>query len=417
MLSNKQRQILAFPYTKYSALICDGAIRSGKTALMVLAFVDDAMRRYSGQRFAICGKTVDSTTKNVIAPYIAMTYAQERYRINWRRAEKQLIISDGRHENIFEVFGGKDEASFMLIQGRTLAGVLLDEVALMPKSFVEQALARCSVAGSRFWFNCNPAGPTHWFYLEWILKKKDRNALYLHFELEDNPSLDKEVIRRYHAMYSGVFFDRYIRGQWVSADGIIYDGFDRAKHVVPADMLPETVGAYFVSSDFGIQNATVFLLWQRMRDCDTWVCLREYYYSGRDKKRQKTVSELADGLTEMLAGIVPERVIVDPSAAALIVELKRRGYRTKEADNAVMDGISDVSTLLGADRLLFSSLCRNTIEEFGLYCWDERAANRGEDKPVKEHDHAMDAVRYFVRTRKLVRRSDAKPYQSILERM
>lgn len=225
MLSKKQRQILAFPFTHFDALICDGAIRSGKTALMAVAFVDDAMRRFNNQRFAICGKTVESAVKNVVEPYQAMAYATDKYRIRWRRADKQLIVSDGKNENVFEVFGGKDESSFMLIQGRTLAGVLLDEVALMPRSFVEQALARCSVTGSRFWFNCNPGPPGHWFYQEWICKAKKHNALHLHFYLEDNPSLSEEIIQRYHAMYTGVFYKRYIKGLWVAADGAVYPQF------------------------------------------------------------------------------------------------------------------------------------------------------------------------------------------------
>ena len=138
---------MAFPFTNYDALIADGAIRSGKTVFMMLSFVDDAMRRYNNQRFGICGKTVDSTVKNLIMPYISLTYAKDKYRIQWKRTDKILVVSDGRHENIFEVFGGKDESSFSLIQGRTLAGVLLDEVALQPRSFVEQACARCSVDG------------------------------------------------------------------------------------------------------------------------------------------------------------------------------------------------------------------------------------------------------------------------------
>ena len=148
-ISHKQIQIMAFPYTNYDALICDGAIRSGKTVFMIVAFVEDAMRRYNHQRFGICGKTVDSTIKNIIEPYIRMTRSSQKFQLQWKRADKVLIVSDGWHENVFEVFGGKDESSFALVQGRTLAGVLLDEVALQPRSFVEQACARCSVDGSK----------------------------------------------------------------------------------------------------------------------------------------------------------------------------------------------------------------------------------------------------------------------------
>ena len=233
-ISHKQKQILAFPYTKYDALIADGAIRSGKTTFMVVAFVDDAMRRYNRQRFGICGKTVDSAVKNIIMPYMAMTLPKEKYSIQWRRTDKLLVVTRGDVENYFEVFGGKDESSFALIQGRTLAGVLFDEVALQPRSFVEQALARCSVSGSKFWFNCNPGAPTHWFYTEWVRQPEKHNAVHLHFQLRDNPALDENIIERYERMYSGVFYDRYIRGLWVVAEGLIYPMFGTGS-IVPTE--------------------------------------------------------------------------------------------------------------------------------------------------------------------------------------
>ena len=147
MVSKKQQMILAFPFTGFQALICDGAVRSGKTVFMMIGFVDDAMRRYDRQRFGICGFTIDSAVKNIILPYLALAYARGRYSLQWKSGEHTLIVSDGVRENRFEVFGGRDDAAYMTIQGRTLAGVLFDEVALQTRSFVEQALARCSVEG------------------------------------------------------------------------------------------------------------------------------------------------------------------------------------------------------------------------------------------------------------------------------
>lgn len=408
-ISERQKKILAFPYSSYDALICDGAVRSGKTSIEVVAFVDWAMREFSGQRFGICGKTVDSATKNIIVPYISMSYAKQRYTLRWRRSDKLLEVKRGAVTNWFEVFGGKDESSFALIQGRTLAGVLLDEVALMPESFVNQALARCSVDGARLWFSCNPDNPNHWFYKDWIKRHRERNALYLHFAMTDNPSLSEKTLERYKSMYSGVFYQRYILGEWVAAEGLVYPMFDEKRHVTKE--LPETEGDYYVSSDFGIQNATVFLLWRREKGSDRWVCLNEYYYSGREEKRQKTVGELAEGLSDMLGDIVPKRIIVDPSAAALIAELRKRGYHTQNANNDVLNGISDICTMLNKDRLLFSFKCENTIKEFELYMWDDKAAQRGEDAPVKENDHAMDAIRYFVKTLNLVRKDGNSEYK------
>lgn len=225
MISPKQAKILAFPYSKYDALICDGAVRSGKTSIMMWAFVRWAMENFSGQRFGVCGRTVDSCTKNIIVPFTTMSLAKERYIIRWRRGDKVMEVRRGAVTNYFEVFGGKDEASYTLIQGRTLAGVLLDEVVLMPRSFVAQALARCSVDGAKLWFSCNPGSPHHWFYQEWIKRHRERNALYLRFEMRDNPGLSEKTLARYENMYAGIFYDRYVRGRWVAAEGVVYKDF------------------------------------------------------------------------------------------------------------------------------------------------------------------------------------------------
>ena len=234
MISSKQRKIIAFPYSKYDALICDGAVRSGKTSIMMWSFVRWAMENFSGHRFGVCGRTVDSCTKNIIVPFTAMSLAKERYIIRWRRGDKVMEVRRGAVTNYFEVFGGKDEASYTLIQGRTLAGVLLDEVVLMPRSFVEQALARCSVDGAKLWFSCNPGSPHHWFYQEWIKRHRERNTLYLHFEMKDNPGLSERTLERYENMYAGIFYDRYVRGLWVAAEGIVYKDFanDTEKYLI-----------------------------------------------------------------------------------------------------------------------------------------------------------------------------------------
>lgn len=226
-LSQKQLEILRFRRTHYDFLICEGSVRSGKTSLMTVGFHDDAMERFNGQRFGICGKTVDSAIKNIIEPYISMRYVKESYQVKWSRSSKTLTLTKGNVTNIFEVFGGKDESSYMLIQGRTLAGCLIDEVVLQPKSFVDQAVIRCSVTGSKIWFSCNPAAPSHWFYQEWVLKadKGEINAKHLHFVLWDNPGLSEETIHKYETAFTGVFYQRYVLGRWVAAEGIIYQVF------------------------------------------------------------------------------------------------------------------------------------------------------------------------------------------------
>lgn len=387
-ISNKQKQILAFPFTKYDALIADGAIRSGKTVFMMVAFVDDAMRRFNNQRFGICGKTVDSTVKNIITPYVGLNYAKEKYAITWKRTDKLLVISDGEHENIFEIFGGKDESSFMLIQGRTLAGVLFDEVALQPQSFVEQALARCSVEGSRFWFNCNPDVPNHWFYQSWVQKPKEHNALHLHFELEDNPSLSEKIINRYKTMYSGVFYRRYILGEWCVAEGLVYDfGEDNITDEIPKS------GEYYLSIDYGTMNPFSCGLWCVLGG--KAVRIKEYYYSGRGEKVMKTDEEYCDEVDKLTKDYTISKVIVDPSAASFIASLRKRGYSVQKANNDVIDGIRRTSVYLKEGKVLIHRNCADAIREFGLYRWDDKST---EDKVIKENDHAMDEIRYFCNT-------------------
>lgn len=388
-ISDKQKKILAFQYSDYDALICDGAIRSGKTSIMTLAFIDWAMANYSNQRFGICGKTVDSAIKNIITPYITMNYAKRKYAIRWRKAEKVLEVSRGAARNYFEVFGGKDESSYMLIQGRTFAGVMLDEVALMPESFVNQALARCSVSGARLWFSCNPSSPNHWFYKGWIQRHKERNALYLRFAMQDNPSLDDVTLARYNSMYSGVFHDRYILGKWVVAEGLVYPMFDNVVETKdrPYDM-------YYVSMDYGIQNPTAMLLFGRYDG--VWYGLREYYHSGRETNEQKTDQQYYDELEKLCGDIQPRNLIIDPSASSFIALCRqKKRFKVWPANNAVVEGIANVAPMLKEKTLLFNDCCERTISEFGLYSWDGKAM---EDRPIKENDHAMDALRYFVNT-------------------
>lgn len=410
MISDKQKKILAFPYSKYDALICDGAVRSGKTSIMMWAFVDWAMREFSGQRFGICGKTVDSASKNIIVPFISMSRAKERYTLRWRRADKILEVRRGAVTNFFEVFGGKDESSFMLIQGRTLAGVLLDEVALMPRSFVEQALTRCSVDGAKLWFSCNPDSPQHWFYLEWIKRHKERNALYLHFEMTDNPGLSQKTLERYQSMFTGVFYDRYIRGLWVVAEGLIYPMFGDGNIV---DEVPES-GEYYISCDYGTLNPFSAGLW--CWDGKHATRVREYYYSGRDERSNKTDEEYYTELEKLAGDLSVKSVIVDPSAASFIEVIRRhKRFRVQKAVNDVIPGITTTSRYIQDGTIKVHRSCKDSIREFGLYRWDEKAT---EDKPIKENDHAMDEIRYFVMTvlRHKMRKAGQPQYIPLWER-
>lgn len=375
-------------YRDCDALICDGAVRSGKTMSMTLGFMLWANTKFTDMAFAICGKTVTSLRRNVITPYMKML-KEYGFICEEKVSRNYIDITFGGRKNRFYLFGGKDEGASALIQGVTLAGVFLDEVALMPRSFVEQALARCSVKGSKMWFNCNPDNPAHWFYSEWIKKTAEKNALYLHFTMNDNPSLDKGVRERYERLYSGAFYDRFVLGRWTASEGIIYPMFSMEKHVYSGEIECEK---YVVSCDYGTVNPTSIGLWGLHGG--VWYRIKEYYYASRREGISRTDEEHYTALENLIDGRKVEKIIIDPSAASFIECIKRHGkYRTVKANNDVVTGIRNVSTALRENRIKIHSSCKDIIREFSLYRWNEKAA---EDVPVKENDHAMDDMRYFV---------------------
>ena len=392
--SEKQRQILSFPYSGYTALICDGAVRSGKTSVMSLSFFLWAMGNFNGCAFAFCGKSVGAVERNIVTPLLAVRYLEDNFDVRYNRGDHVITARRGSRENRFYLFGGRDESSYMLIQGVTLAGVLLDEVALMPKSFVDQALARCSVRGAKLWFNCNPENPMHWFRQEWILRAREHNALHLHFLMDDNPALDAETRERYRTMYSGVFYQRYILGQWVMSEGLIYDMFDMTTNVYqepPASM--KALSTRTVACDYGTTNPTVFL--DIYDDGETIRVDREYRWDSRKTHRQKTDEEYANDMAEFL-GEAFCSIIVDPSAASFIEALRRRGLYVIQADNDVINGIRRTGNLFERRKILINERCAGLLDELGTYMWDDKAAMHGEERPVKQQDHAPDALRYFV---------------------
>lgn len=409
-LSAKQRKIMEFISSDDMALICDGSVRSGKTTVMSMAFVLWAMQNYDRTNFAICGKTVQAAERNILKPLMEIDGLGVALSMHYKVSTRILTVRCGDKKNWFYLFGGKDESSYMLIQGITLAGVLFDEVALMPRSFVEQALSRAiSFEHPKYFFNCNPESPQHWFYKEWIENERE-NTQHIHFLLEDNPILTPQMIERTKAMYSGVFYDRYIRGLWVVAEGLIYPMFDDSCIV---DELPEK-GEYYVSCDYGTLNPFSAGLW--CWDGETATRIREYYYSGRAENRNKTDEEYYTEL-EKLAGELPViSIIVDPSAASFIEVIKRHEkFKVRKAVNDVLPGIATTARYLRSGALKIHRSCEDAIREFGLYRWDEKYT---EDRPIKENDHAMDDTRYFAMTvlRRKVRDDNGEKYIPLWER-
>lgn len=405
MISEKQLKILAFPYSSYDALICSGSVRSGKTSIESVAFFDWAMENFTNKKFGVCGKTVGSAIENIITPWQSMTRTRKKYRVKFNRSLKLLYVTRDGHTNVFEIFGGNDERSQDLIQGRTLAGVLLDEVALMPQSFVNQATARCSVDGSRLWFNCNPESPQHWFYKEWILGAKEKNALVLNFELNDNPSLTEHIIKRYESMYHGVFYDRYIRGLWVVAEGLVYQFSNPDEYICTHEeaLMPyidnggnEHIGKgiYYLSIDYGITNPFVALLWRIT--ADTAYIVDEYYFASSEQGRRRTDSEHYEAVERFAKDYPIDGIVIDPSANSFMEEIWRHGrFSVYPADNSVMDGIQVTDQMLHDGSIKISETCTNTLNEIQIYRWNDKATK---DEVIKENDHAMDAMRYEAYT-------------------
>lgn len=378
-------------FYNYDALICDGAVRSGKTFCMVLSFIMWTFYSFSGADFALCGKTVRSLRRNMVTPVIPLLKSLG-FECEEKISQNTLTVCYGGVKNRFYLFGGKDESSASLIQGMTLCGVLFDEVALMPRSFVEQALARCSVAGSRFWFNCNPEFPEHWFYREWIKKAQQRNALYLHFTMDDNPSLSEKVKKRYENLYSGVFYERFIKGKWVAVYGAVYPFMEEEN--MYCDVPVGSFDDFVISCDYGTVNPASFGLWGKQNKI--WYRIDEYYFNSRTEGFQKTDEEHYDALCNLADGRNISKIIVDPSAASFIEVIRRHGkFKVVSAKNDVVNGIRKTSQALKDGS---AKICRNCFairKEFSLYRWDKEKAN---DLPVKENDHAMDDLRYFVNT-------------------
>ncbi len=425
--STRQKQVLTWwmpgsPYDDYDGIICDGSIRSGKTISMIKSFVLWSVNTFSGEDFILAGRSMGALKRNVLKPMfrILKSLAIPYY---YNRSDHYIEIGG----NTYYCFGASTEASQDVVQGLTAAGAYADEAALFPKSFIEQMIGRCSVPGSKFWMNCNPKGPYHFIKEEYIDQAEDKKILHLHFTLDDNDALDERIKDRYKRMFSGVFYQRYVLGLWVMAEGIIYSMFDRKEMVVTK--LPE-IKRYWIGVDYGTSNATTFILCGLGIDNRAYI-IDEYYHSGRAAKEDEVDKDPSKAMTRQKSPAAyskdfqkwykkneeryfkdkegrkpdryPEWIMVDPAAEGFILQLHEDGIRrVARADNAVNRGIELISTIMEMDLFRVHKRCKWVIKELGSYVWDEKAQERGEDKPLKQHDHTLDAIRYiFNGTRRI----------------
>lgn len=406
--SKKQRKVLNWwcrssPVRDYNGIIADGAIRSGKSVAMSLSFVIWAMSEFEACNFAMCGKTIGSFRRNVLF-WLKLMLRSRGYSVSEQRTENLVIVRRRNVENYFYVFGGKDERSQDLIQGITLAGVFFDEVALMPESFVNQATGRCSVDGSKFWFNCNPGSPAHWFKTGWIDKRQDKRLLYLHFTMDDNLSLTEAVKERYRSTYTGVFFKRYILGEWKSADGVIYRQFadDPERFIldeVPADIIIGTMGLDFGGNGSAHAGCLVGIT----RGYRSIVILDEYYR--KEVIDPGTLTDDVCGFVQRSQAQVRAASIWCDSAETTLI----KGIRTEvfarhipvEVRNArkgeIIDRIRLCDMLMSQGRFFIMRRCRHTIAALSEAVWDSKSPTK--DRRLDDGStniDSLDALEYAL---------------------
>lgn len=406
--SKKQRKVLNWwcrssPVRDYNGIIADGAIRSGKSVAMSLSFVIWAMSEFEACNFAMCGKTIGSFRRNVLF-WLKLMLRSRGYSVSEQRTENLVIVKRNNVQNYFYVFGGKDERSQDLIQGITLAGVFFDEVALMPESFVNQATGRCSVDGSKFWFNCNPGSPAHWFKTGWIDKRADKRLLYLHFTMGDNLSLSEAVKERYRGMYTGVFFKRYILGEWKSADGVIYRQFadDPERFIldeVPADIIIGTMGLDFGGNGSAHAGCLVGIT----RGYRSIVILDEYYR--KEVIDPGTLTDDVCGFVQRSQAQCRATSIWCDSAETVLI----KGIRTEvfarhipvEVRNArkgeIIDRIRLCDMLMSQGRFFIMRRCRHTIAALSEAVWDSKSPTR--DRRLDDGStniDSLDALEYAL---------------------
>ena len=380
--------------------IADGTVRSGKTVACSLGFLMWSMESFSGVRFGLCGKTVKSFERNVLSVMkAAMPYLGYTCHHNKSDSMLQIVSPRGAH-NDYYIFGGNDEGSQDLIQGITLAGILFDEVVLMPESFVNQGIARCSVDGAKVWMNCNPEGTTHYIKRRFIDAYAQRGYIHSHFDMRDNLTLSPERRAFYASQWTGLFYRRFILGEWCLADGLVYQVFDRDRMTFsgPVDLsrYPELIVAY----DYGIQNATAFLMMGYNGKEGTVDVVKGWSYSGRETMVQKTDDELYGDLEAFIGDLPVTRIYGDPSATSFhAVVRKKRRWRDCDADNDVLGGIGFVSQLMSLGQLRVHTSCVDLVRELAGYAWDsEKSEREGRDVVLKVDDHSCDALRYGLYT-------------------
>lgn len=389
ILSKKQQAVMDMNLSRMTIL--EGAISSGKTFIGNHKSIKHLVNNYQSKGLVFfIGKTMDTLERNVLLP-LEEAYGQRYF--TYSKGAKKANLSGIP----IELEGCNDIRAESKIRGTTAEFIYGDELTLWNKAFMTRCMGSLRTPNAKFLGTTNPDVPTNFIKTDWLDRQDELDLVNVQFKMQDNPSLTEEYMREVQKEYQGVFHDRFIKGLWVRAEGLVYPMF--SKENVFQSMPQLTKPRYFVSVDYGTYNPFSAGLWAHSFADDTGYRMREYYYNGREENKDggklKTDEDYADEIENLTKGLIRNRitVIVDPSASSFIEVMRRRGFYVVKADNSIIDGIARVSTRLANRQLMIHSSCKASIDEFGAYSWDER---KEEDKPIKENDHAMDEIRYYV---------------------
>ncbi len=403
--SKKQKKALTWwlpqsPHKDKDILIADGAIRSGKTIALSDGFINWSLDSFTNQNFIIAGKSMGALSRNVLNPLKQMLAAKSIAYRHIRSEEPRLEIGT----NNYYLFGANDVRSKDTLQGLTAAGALADEVALFPDNFVKEMIDRCSIENSKLWWNCNPQGPNHFIKTDYIDQLEKKNILRLQFNLDDNLTLSEKIKQRYRRMFSGMWYQRNILGLWVLAEGLIYDMFNEDKHLISdkkeQDKILKKIERFYIANDYGTGTVFTLGLFGVTGNGNTYL-VKSFYYDAKKAGKQKADSEYADDLKQFIKGYKVNRIIIPDDALSFINECRnqkigpiKKFYREP---GTVVDGIRLQANMLATKKykIFDNKSNKPVIDEYYSYVWDEKAQEKGEDKPVKKNDHGKDMERYF----------------------
>lgn len=401
-----RKQIASIVQANRRINVWHGSIRSGKTIASLMAFLIAVAAAPGAGLIVVSGRTLDTIGRNVMEPLTeSALFSPIRHCISWTPGAKNAVIF-GR---TIHLVGANDRLAEGKIRGATVSLVYVDEASLMPRDFFRQLLGRMSVKGARMFATTNPDNPAHWLKKEFINRRGELNLIDWKFGLDDNPSLDPDYVADLKAEYTGLWYKRFIMGDWVQSEGAVYEMWDESRHVVPA--LPQITQWICIGIDYGTTNPFAALSMGLGTDQRLYLA-NEWRWDSKMTKRQLTDVEYSKRVRTWAAehpipgthlkGIRPDWWAVDPSAASFRIQLYEDGITAKLADNDVKSGIRTFGSLLATDRLRVHKSCQGLIDEIPGYSWDSGAAGKGTDAPIKAEDHSLDAGRYAVMTTRSV---------------